>query len=674
MKTTIFKLSALALLAQLSCHSIASPAATGLDRHGFDARVRAQDDLYRAVNGQWIKATAIPGDRSVIGTFTDLSDRADARLRSIVEGLAAKPQRPGSKEAQIGAFYSAYLDLAAIERAGLAPMQPLLAEIDAIQSSAELAQWQGSMQGRVLTPLQLDVLPDFKQPGINRALLRQSGLGLPSRDYYLKADDARMARARAAYIAYLTLLAGQLGEPAPAEAAQRVLALEQRIAALHWDEVESRDSVKIYNPHTPAQLQALAPAYDWQGLLAAAQLRQVDKLVVWQPSAAIGIAKLLAEEPLADWKLYQKLHSLDAHAAVLPKAIREARFAFRGTALTGASEERPRWQQGINAVNEALGEALGQLYVAKHFPAAHKARMQALVANLMAAFGESIDTLDWMSAETKAQAKIKLSKYSVKIGYPDAWRDYAALQLRAGDALGNRERAAAFEWARIAAKLGRPVDRGEWGMFPQQVNAYYEPTTNEIVFPAAILQPPFFDMKADDAVNYGAIGAIIGHEISHGFDDDGSQFDGDGMLRNWWTETDRKAFEAVGAKLVKQYAGYEAIPGKQVNGQLTLGENIADLSGLQVAYKAYQRSLKGRPAPVLGGLTGEQRFFMGWSQGWREKMREERCLQLLTADPHAPAEFRANGAPVNIDAFHQAFGTKPGDKLYKPSAERIRIW
>jgi len=671
---TIYKLSALALLAQLSGHGLASPAATGLDRHGFDAQVRAQDDLYRAVNGQWIKATAIPGDRAVIGTFTDLSDRADARLRSIVEGLAAKPQRPGSKEAQIGAFYSAYLDLDAIERAGLAPMQPLLAEIDAIDSRAALAQWQGRMQGRVLTPLQLDVLPDFKQPGVNRALLRQSGLGLPSRDYYLKADDARMARARAAYIAYLTLLAGQLGEPAPAEAAQRVMALEQRIAALHWDEVESRDSVKIYNPHTPAQLQALVPAYAWQGLLAAAQMRQVDKLVVWQPSAAVGIAKLLAEEPLADWKLYQKLHSLDAHAAVLPKTIREARFAFRGTALTGASEERPRWQQGIGEVNGALGEAIGQVYVERHFPAAYKARMLELVGNLMSAFRESIDGLAWMSAETKAGAQAKLAKYTVKIGYPDQWRDYGALDVRAGDAMGNRLRAAQFEWQRQAQRAGKPVNRKEWFITPQTVNAFYDPTRNEIVFPAAFLEAPFFDMKADDAVNYGAIGGVIGHEISHGFDDQGSQFDGDGALRNWWTEADRKAFEAIGARLAAEFDAYEPIPGKKVNGRLTLGENIADLSGIQVAYKAYLRSLGGKPAPLLDGYSGEQRFFLGWGQAWRSKAREERTMQLLTTDPHSPDRFRANGPAANTDGFHQAFGTKPGDAMFKTGEQRIRIW
>jgi len=668
------KLTTLALLLQLAGAAFAAPLSSGLDMPGFDPAVRAQDDLFRAANGGWMKATEIPADKSEYGAFIQLRDLSDKRVRAIVDELATQQHPSGSVAQKVGAFYASFMNTEAIDKAGLAPVKPLLAEIDAIKSLKELAAWQGRMQGRLETPVQLWVMGDFKEPTVNRALTWQGGLGLPDRDYYLKKDDERMGKARAAYAQYLTLLATQAGEAKPAEAADRVMALEQRIAEAHWDKVDNRNMVKIYNPMTPAELAKAAPGFDWAGFMAAARLAGQDRLSISQPSAVSAIAKLYGELPLADWKLYFKLHLLDATADLLPKPLREARFAFRGTALTGATEEKPRWQKAIADLNGALGEAVGQLYVAKHFPPAYKARMQELVGNLLASYKESIDGLAWMTPATKAQAQDKLAKYMVKIGYPDVWRDYSKLDVRAGDALGNALRSARFEWERVAAKAGKKVDRAEWGMTPQTVNAYYNPTLNEIVFPAAILQPPFFDMGADDAVNYGAIGAVIGHEISHGFDDQGSQFDGDGVLRNWWTEADRKAFEAVGAKLVEQYAAYEPIAGKKLNGKLTLGENIADLSGLQIAYKAYLRSLGGKPAATIDGFSGQQRFFMGWSQAWREKVREQRSLQLLTTDPHSPPEFRANGAAINHDGFHEAFGTKEGDKMFKPAGERIRIW
>ena len=664
----------LALLLPLAATSLAAPLASGLDAPGFDTAVRPQDDLFRAANGAWLKATEIPADKSDYGTFIQLRDKSDQRVRAIVDELASKTHKPGSVEQKVGAFYASFVDTEAIDKAGMAPIRPLLAEIDAIKTPRQLAEWQGRMQGQINAPVPLWVLADFKEPDLNRAVTWQAGLGLPDRDYYLKKDDARLAKARAAYETYLATLATLGGEKQPAEVASRVLDLEQRIAAQHWDKVDNRDLVKIYNPMTPEELGKSAPGFDWAAYLQAAGLGGVDRLSVSQPSAVTGIAKLFAEVPLADWKLYFKIHLLDAAAPVLPKAFREARFAYRGTALTGARTEKPRWQLGIAALNAALGEAVGQIYVARHFPAEHKARMQELVKNLLAAYRESIDGLTWMTPATRAQAQEKLSKYATKIGYPDRWRDYSRLQVREGDAFGNDQRAARFDWERTAAKAGKKVDRGEWGMTPQTVNAYYNPSSNEIVFPAAILQPPFFDMAADDAVNYGAIGAVIGHEISHGFDDQGSQFDGDGQLRNWWTEADRQAFDAIGASLVAQYEGYEPLPGKHVNGKLTLGENIADLSGLQVAYKAYVRSLGGKPAAQIGGYSGKQRFFLGWSQAWRSKSRDERTLQLLTTDTHSPAEFRANGAAVNHDGFHDAFGTKPGDKMYKAPAERIRIW
>jgi putative endopeptidase len=669
----LFRLLPLAALLLSSGLSHAGAPTSGLDLIGFDSKVRPQDDLFLAANGAWISKTEIPADKAEYGSFYQLRDLSDRQVRVIVESLAAKPQAKASVEQRIKAFYGSYTDLAAIDKAGLKPAQAMLASIDAIKTPADLAQWLGRAQGAVNTPMVLWVMPDFKEPGINRALTWQGGIGMPDRDYYLKDDD-KLKQTRKAYQGYLTSLAKLSGEKAPAAVAARVMALETRIAEAHWDKVDNRNPVKTYNPMTPAELAKAAPGFDWAAFMAAAQLQGVDRLSVSQPSTMAALAKMSTEVPLADWKAYLKLRVLDENAELLPKPYREARFAFHGKALTGAKEERPRWQKGIAEVNAALGEAIGQVYVAEHFPPAYKTRMVELVGNLMTAYGDSIDGLTWMTPTTKAAAKEKLSKYMVKIGYPDAWRDYSALEVREGDAFGNKARSGRFEWERIAVRVGKPVDRAEWGMTPQTVNAYYNPSLNEIVFPAAILQPPFFDMAADDAVNYGAIGAVIGHEISHGFDDQGSQFDGDGALRNWWSDADRQAFEKVGKQLVAQYEKYEPLPGKTLNGKLTLGENMADLSGLQIAYKAYLRSLGGKAAPVLDGYTGEQRFFMGWSQAWRAKARDERTMQNLTVDPHSPAKFRANGAAVNHDGFHEAFGTKPGDQMFKANDERIRIW
>ncbi|MCX9155808.1 M13 family metallopeptidase [Niveibacterium sp. 24ML] len=668
----VFRLAPLAAL--LLCTGLsAAPLTSGLDKAGFDPASRPQDDLFRAANGRWVDTTEIPADKADYGTFIQLRDKSDKEVRAIVDELIAKPQAAGSVEQKIAAFYGAYIDTAAIDKAGMKPVKELLAGIDAIKTRRDLATWMGQAQGAMDTPVNLWVMADFKEPTINRALTWQGGLGMPDRDYYLKNDE-RLAKARVAYERYLSTLARLSGDKNPSATAKQVLALERRIAAAHWDKVENRNPVKLYNPMSPAELAKTAPGIDWAAFLGAAGIGGIERLSVSQPSATMAIAKLLGEVPLPELKRYLKLRALDENAAVLPKAFRDARFAFRGTALTGAKEDMPRWQKGIAEVNGALGEALGQVYVARHFPPAYKARMQELVANLMKAYGDSIDGLSWMTPATKAQAKTKLSKYMTKIGYPDTWRDYSALVVKEGDALGNRARSARFEWDRLAAKAGKPVDRSEWAMTPQTVNAYYNPSLNEIVFPAAILQPPFFDMGADDAVNYGAIGAVIGHEISHGFDDQGSQFDGDGKLSNWWSDEDRKAFEALGAKLIAQYESYEPLPGKHLNGKLTLGENIADLSGLQIAYKAYKLSLAGKEAPVIDGYTGEQRFFLGWSQAWREKAREERILQLITIDPHSPPKFRANGAAVNHDGFHSAFGTQAGDGMFKPGSERIRIW
>ena len=658
----------------LRCGCFGSPAFAGLDLSGFDPEVRVQDDLYRAVNGRWLAATEIPADRPRHGSFSQLNDRTDAQLRALVDELVAVLQPPGSVADQVSAFYVAHRDTDAIDRAGLAPIRPLLAEIDAIQSPQQLAQWQGRMQGQLDTPVRLSVAADFEQPGIQRALTWQGGLGLPDRAYFLDTDDARMATARAAYAVYLRRLATLSGEPDPATAAERVMQIEQRIAELHWERVDNRDPARLFNPMTPAELVRHAPGFDWAAFLTAAGLGRIDRLSVSQPSAVRGIGRLFAKLPLEDWKCYFRLHCLDAAAECLPAAFRQAHFAFRGTALTGATAERPRWQQAVTALNRALGDGLGQLYVARHFSPVHKQKVQALVDTLLVAYRESIENLGWMTPATRARALDKLAKYTCKIGYPERWRDDRQLLVLADDALGNRQRAARFEWQRLAAKAGQPLDRQEWAMPPQTVNAHYNPSLNEIVFPAAILQPPFFDIAADDALNYGAIGAVIGHEISHGFDDKGSRFDGDGVLRDWWSEADRAAFDALGAQLVAQYETYEPLPGRYLNGRLTLGENMADLSGLQIAFKAYRRAVAGAAAPEGDADSGAQRFFIGWAQVWRDKVREERALQLLSIDPHAPAEFRANGAALNHDGFHAAFATRLGDRMFKPPDERIRIW
>jgi len=672
MKT--LRLSTLAVLVHLATASFAAAPVAGLDRPGFDPAVRAQDDLFLAANGTWIKTTEIPADKAEFGTFIKLRDQSDERVKGIVEALAQQKHAEGSVDQKIGDFYAAYMDSAAIDKAGLTPLKAQLDAVAALKDKRALVELMGAWQSVVSMPMNLGAGQDFKNPGIYMSFVFQSGLGLPDRDYYLK-DTERFQKVRGAYVAYVTKLLELSGDAAAAKHAAAVYELEKKMAEVQWAKVDNRDPKKIYNPTKVTALGQQAPGIDWPAFLRTGEMPTLDgMLVVGQPSYVKALSGLVKNQPLDTWKLYMKVRLLDAMAYQLPAEYREAKFAFAGRAVRGQTEDLPRWQKAVTVLNDAMGEALGQVYVQQYFPPAHKERMLELVHNLLATYSSSIDQLSWMSPETKKAAHEKLTKYGVKIGYPDMWRDYSALAIKAGDAIGNDFRASRFEHVRQAMRVGKPVDRKEWGMTPQTVNAYYDPGMNEIVFPAAILQPPFFDMAADDAMNYGAIGAVIGHEISHGFDDQGSQFDGNGVLRNWWTDTDRKAFDAITAKLVDQYAQYEPIPGSKLNGKLTLGENIADLSGLQIAFKAYQRSLKGKPAPLIDGYTGTQRFFLGWSQAWREKTRDERKLQLVTTDPHSPPEFRANGAAVNHDGFHEAFGTKVGDKMFKAPEERIHIW
>lgn len=669
----LFQRSALALLIPFAGGCLAQSQHSGIDHAGMDAAVRAQDDLFLAANGAWLRNTPIPAEKSyVIGV--EVLDITDSRIRALVDGLAAKPQKAGTLEQKIGTFYASFLDTASMDRAGVAPMGGLLGDIDAIRTAKDLAALQGRAQGIIETPVWLRVFPDLKDPSVNRVMTWQGGLGLPDRDYYLQADEPRFTKALDAYRDYLTTLARLAGIKHPGDAAATVLKLETRIAATHWKREELGDPGKMYNPMTLPELAASAPGIDWQAFFTAAAMPAPGSITVTQPSAVQATAALYTQVPLADWKLYFKLRLLDTYAPVLSAAFREARFAFRGKALSGASAPEPRWQQGIAALNAAMGEGVGQLYVQRHFSPQHKERVQQMVDNIMATYRESINAIDWMTPATKAEALAKLDKMGAKIGYPEQWRDYGALLVRPRDPIGNKARAARFSWTVQAAKADKKVDRGTWHFLPQTVDAMYDVMLNEIVFPAGSLQPPFFDISADDAANYGAIGTNIGHEISHGFDAMGSQFDGNGVLRNWWSDADRKAFDALAARLVKQFDGYEPLPGKHVNGKFTLSENIADLSGMQIAFKAYQRSLGGKPSPVIDGRTGEQRFFLAAAQFRRVKMRDEAMLSMLTSDPHAPHAYRANGPAVNTDGFHDAFSTKAGDKMHRPAQERLRIW
>ncbi|HEY9101987.1 M13 family metallopeptidase [Chitinimonas sp.] len=664
----------LALAVALALPFPALALTSGIDKQHFDPAVRIQDNLYLAVNGGWQKTAEIPADRTWSGAFSDLRDLSEARVREIVEQAAGRAATdPEAK--RIADFYQSFMDEAAVEKTGLAPLQPLLAELAGINDKAALTSQFGKLQRLgVSLPFNIGVNVDAKDSSRYLLDVGQNGLGLPDRDYYLQ-KDARMVKARAAYVSYLQTLFTLAGNDAATakKKAAAVMALETKLAKVQWSTVQNRDPEKTYNKLDLAGLTKTAPQFDWQAFVAATGTG-VTEVNLNQPSYAQNAAKLIAGESVAVWRDYLVARTLDRYSPVLTKAFVDANFAFHQQAIAGAKEIKPRWKRGVALIESNLGEDVGKQYVARYFPAEAKAKMDTLVGNLIKAYAQSIDKLAWMSPATKAQAQEKLSKYAVKIGYPSKWRDYSGLEVKAGDLIGNFTRGAEFAYRYDIGHLGKPVDRSEWGMTPQTVNAYYNPNMNEIVFPAAILQPPFFDANADDAVNYGGIGAVIGHEISHGFDDQGSRFDGNGNMREWWQDPDRKAFSGLTARLVSQYNGYSPLQGRFVNGQLTLGENIADLSGLQIAYKAYHLSLEGKDAPVMDGYSGDQRFFIGFAQVWREKVREQARLQWLVIDPHSPSNFRAVGAAVNSDAFHAAFGTKPGDGMFKPEAERIRIW
>ena len=652
--------------------SLESPryGAWGFDLTGMDRSVKPGDDFFNWASGAWFQRTEIPSDRTRFGNFDALAILSEARTRAIIEDAAAG-RVDDADAARIGAAYKAFMDEARIEALGAQPIAPELAAIRKARTRDDITALMGTANFTGYTALLgVGINDDAKNPSRYAVYAGTGGLGM-ERDYYL---DPRFAEQKKAYEAYVARMLGLIGWEKPAESAKAVVALETRIAEASWTRVERRQRDKTYNPMTLAELKAFTPGYNWDRFLDGAGLKGVDRFVLTTNTAFPKMAKIYAETDLATLKAWQAFHVADGAAPLLSKAFVDASFDFNNRVILGQPEQKPRWKRGVDYVNGLLGESVGRVYVARYFPPESKAKMVDLVSNIRAAMKARIEKLDWMGPETKAQALDKLAKFGVKIGYPDRWRGYGDLVVKADDAYGNARRAAEYEWRYDVARLNSPVDEGEWGMTPQTVNAYYSSIKNEIVFPAAILQAPFFHPDADPAINYGGIGGVIGHEISHGFDDQGRKGDGDGVLRDWWTAEDAAKFKVQADRLGAQYSSYEPIPGHKVQGALTMGENIGDMGGLSLAYDAYIISLGGKPAPVLDGFTGPQRVFLGWAQVWRGKYRDEAMKQMVVSNPHSPPYFRVNGTIRNLDPWYDAFGVKEGDKLWIPPEERVRIW
>ena len=654
-----------------------APQVPGIDTAGMDLSVRPQDDFFRYVNGKWSDNTPIPADQSGYGSFAMLRERAQERVRAIIEEEGRKQSAPGSTSQKVGDLYKSYMDDARIEALGITPLSSELAAIDKIKDSRDLpAAFAHAARIGVRLPFSVNVGADQRDSEQTIVQVGQSGLGMPDGDYY-KRTDGKFPETRKAYTTYIARLFALANQPDPEGAAARILSLETKIAAKQWDRARNRDRNATYNKMDVSALQASTPHFDWQAYLAALPAGTKDKVkevVVRQPDYMTAIDAIIAETPVETWKEYLRFGLISAYADDLSAPFADSQFEFNGRVLAGRQQQQPRWRRGVSEVEQALGEPVGKLYVERHFKPEAKARMDALIRNLLAAFKVGIEELEWMSPQTKREAQAKLAKYRLKIAYPDQWRDYSGLEVKAGDHAGNQMRLRAFQNDDAWARLGKPVERWRWGFTPQTVNASYSATNNEITFPAGILQPPFFDMDADDAINYGAIGAVIGHEISHGFDDQGRKSDGDGNLRDWWTADDAKKFEERASKLGAQFESYNPLPGMKINGRQTMGENIGDLSGIAVAYRAYKISLNGKPAPVISGFTGDQRFFLGYAQIWRFKSRDEALRNQLLTDAHSPGYYRAFVPLTNIDAFYTAFNLKAGDKLYRAPEERVKIW
>jgi len=639
----------------------------GFDTAGMDKSVKPGDDFYSYASGTWQKTTQIPADRSSYGMFHKLQDLSLERTRGILEDAEKQPN------SKIGMFYASFMDEAAADQKGIAPLKPWIAEIAAAKDKTALGVEIAKLARiGVTTPIGTGVGQDDKMPDNYIAGFYQDGLGLPDRDYYLK-DDAALAKNRAAYVAYIAKLFTLAGIADGDTKAKAIMDFETQIAKVHWTPEESREADKTYNKWQRADFEAKAPGFPWAATLTGLGYDGQQAFLVAQPSAVAGEAKLFADAPASLIQDYLTFHLIDEYARYLSKDFVDASFAFHGTEMSGTPQNQPRWKRGVTLVSNQMGEAVGQVYVGKYFPPEAKAAADALVHNIIAAMGQRIPKLTWMDPATKQKALQKLAAFTPKIGYPAKWRDYSSLQIAAGDLVGNVARGNAFEYQRNLNKLGQPIDRGEWGMTPMEINAYANFSMNEIVFPAAILQPPFFDPKADPAVNYGGIGVVIGHELSHHFDDQGRKYDSHGALTDWWTPQDVSRFTAMTDKLVAQYDAYEPLPGVHVSGKLTLGENMADLAGLSLAHDAYELSLGGKPAPTIAGFTPDQRFYLGYAQVWRTKYRDPILRQQLLTNPHSPGQQRTDEVR-NKDLWYKAFGVKPGEKLYLAPADRVNVW
>jgi len=650
---------------------------SGVNFPAMDHATRPVDDFYQYVNGGWLDSTPIPPIYSGYTVYHQVYEEAEEALRAIIEDAAASPGQAGSERQQVGDIYNSWMDEASIDALGIEPVQGELERVASIKDTASLTAVMARLKRTgVEAPFTWNVFPDLKDSTRHAAYIWQDGLTMPNRDYYLELGNENFADARdrlPSYIAALLVKAGWDADAAELEAAQ-VYALEAALAEKQWDEVDNRDPEKIYNPYPVEDLARLGSNLDWTALRNTLGIEQQPQLIIEQPSYFEALDGLLTSIPLEVWKAYLAFRVMDSRAPHLDTATSDTRFAYRNRVLNGQQEQAPRWKRGVALIDDMVGEAVGKLYVEKHFPPKAKARMEEMVDNIIATLNDDLADLEWMSPETREKAREKLAKFTPKIGYPDEWKDYSKLEVVAGEHMGNLRRAIAWEHDRDLEKLGSPVDKKDWEMTPQTVNAYYDPTKNEIVFPAARLQPPFFQLDADDAINYGAVGGVIGHEISHGFDDSGSKFDGDGNLVDWWTDEDRAAFEERTNLLVAQYAGFEPVQGMFINGDLTLGENIGDLSGVAMAYRAYIRSLGGEEPPAIDGLTGPQRFFIGYAMSRKGKYQREADISRLASDPHSPLKYRVNGVYRNIDAFHEAFGTGEGDGMWLAPEQRVKIW
>jgi len=673
--------------AMASTAATPAPASTapdiGINLSYIDKSVKPGDNFFEYANGDWLKTAQIPADRSSTGAFYDIFEVTEKHTADLIRNAGAGNPAAGSNARKIADYYAAYMDTAAIDKAGLTPIKPDLDAIEAIKTREDLARVLGSRLRADVDPVNathfhtsnlfgLFVTKGLEEASTQIPYLLQGGVAMPSRDYYL-SNDPHMKDARDKYKTYVVALLKQAGIADADKQADAAIALETKIAEAQESLIDSEDIHKANNLWPIAAFPKKAPGLDWNAYFKAAGLDDIKQVDVWQPSAITGEAKLVASQPIDAWKALLTFHTLDAAAPLLPKAFADLNFDFYGKQLSGTPEQQARWKRAVSAASTDLGDAVGEVYVKKYFPASSKAAAEAMVKNLIAAFRTGIQNLAWMSPETKQKAEAKLDTLKVGVGYPEHWRDYSSLEIKPDDALGNHLRAVKFEYELAKAKIGKPIDDDEWWMTPQTVNAVNLPLQNALNFPAAILQPPFFDPQADPSANYGAIGAIIGHEISHSFDNTGADFDAQGRLKNWWTPADLKHFKAATDALAKQYSSYEALPGLHVNGKQTLGEDIADVSGLTAAYRAYHLSLDGKPAPEIDGLTGDQRFFIAFGQAWRNKMRDAALRQLITTNVHAPAQFRAETVR-NLEPWYKAFDVQPGAKLYLQPDQRVKIW